>query len=201
MRNFTVPLPHRSLQTFLVWHWKKKIIRNCITAAAFPLDRELCFQLVMFAHLDWKKVQTEFHSSNWVNTQHASACMGETSMQKATQRARRGNERLLVESARGWTVGKSSTANYLVDHLYHFNLWIMLCLRLQPEPQCCWYSNTTLKHSTDTTYKAVCCFDKTKPATAFKNHLTGQPCLYPDSSAGIAVLVRNDTYLYADWHG
>ena len=34
------------------WHDIEK--KNCITAAAFPLDQELWFQLVMFSHWDWK---------------------------------------------------------------------------------------------------------------------------------------------------
>lgn len=115
MGNFTVPLPHRPLQTFLEWHWKKK---KCITAAAFPLDQELCFQLVMFSHLDWKKVQTEFHSNNWVNIQHAPACTGEISTQKATERACRGNECVLVEPARGWMVGNRAHLQTTLEASY-----------------------------------------------------------------------------------
>lgn len=101
MGNFTVPLPHRSLQTLLAQQRKK----NCITAAAFPLDQELCFQLVTFSHLDWKK------SSNRVSLQQLSqyttcSCLyGRNKHAKTTQRACRGNECLLVESARVWMVG------------------------------------------------------------------------------------------------
>lgn len=67
------------------WHdIEENFFKNCVTTAAFPLDWKLYFQLVMSTHLDWKKVETEFHSSNWVNIQHALACMEEKSMQKPT---------------------------------------------------------------------------------------------------------------------
>lgn len=112
---------------------------------------------------------------------------------------------MLVEAARGWMVGKGSPANYLVGQLYHFNLWILLCLRLHPELQLRQYSNAALKYSTDTTYKAVCCFDKTKTATALKNNLTGQPCLYQTAHLGLLcwsgiapICMQTDTAMLAD---
>lgn len=102
MGNFTVPLPHRSLQTLLAQQRKKKL-HNC---SCFSFRPRTMFSVSYFFTLGLeKKVQTEFHSSNWVNIQHAPACMGEISMQKTTQRACRGNECLLVESARVWMVG------------------------------------------------------------------------------------------------
>lgn len=63
----------------------KKLKKTHVTTAPFPLDWKLYFQLVMFTHLDRKKVETEFHSSNWVNIQHALACMEERSMQNPAQ--------------------------------------------------------------------------------------------------------------------
>lgn len=63
MGNFTVPLPHGYLQIFLAREGEKK---KGITAASFPLERELSFQLAMFSRLDWKK------SSNAVSLQQLS---------------------------------------------------------------------------------------------------------------------------------
>lgn len=57
----------------------------------------------------------------------------------------------------------------------------------------------------DKDYKAVCCFDKTKPAIVLKNNLTGQPWLYGTVQLGLLhwsgirpISMQTDTGMLAD---